>query len=934
MTTPTPRTPVRPGRGLKAALDTALAAGDIKEGEIVYAKDEDKLYMVEGGVFVPAGGGSSVVSIDDLSDVDTSTVAPTDGQVLTWDDAAGQWEPAAPTGGGGGNTLIGLDDTNIVSPQIGDLLQYKAAAATESVILSYDSGYDNDGGQGGSLTVSSTTGTTIDTTVKKFGASSLAVDTAAGAQVKYANSTAFELTGDFTIEAWVWLNANSSSSTNAFFMCAKRGLDYSTEHSYTWGYLPTGYTSTNPQSFIFIIGSGTGGTNFYSSTYVMPSQQWVHCAVTKTGGNLRFFADGVLISTAATALNCATTTGEFRVGNATDTSSAAQLFKLDELAITKSAKYTANFTPPGTLVPASGWENVAANAADGQVLTWVDANSQWEPADVPADAVESVAGKTGAVTLELLDNTDVGLPTAPPVLNPNTVVAITGEGTNGSTTFPNIATANSGDGTAVNQAQISTAQSKFYGSSMLFDGASDAVSIAHHDEQNLGANAFTIQFWVRFNTLTNGLSYAFAGKGGSASSNYGWSLWYSVSGTSIWWTRTSNGFSTNNTQFVLSSALQVNQWYHIRLTYSGTHNFLFVDGVNQGGAKVNSAFEWASTAALKIGARFDTNADSLNGYLNDFQIINGTSLNNSTTGFTPPTTALGSPSEVPPADGQVLTWVDANSQWEPAPLRIVGTAPTTTSDTGTAGELRFDASYLYVCIATDSWKRTALSTWTPPDTTVSLLLRMNGTNGSTSFTDESSYAHPVTASGSAQVSTSTVKFGTGALQGVGGISSTGYLSVPDHETLEFGSGNFTIELFVNFTSVASVQSLISKGYAGTANMSWALFRDASRGTLQLTVSVDGSADTRKEVTWAPSTGVWYHVAVTRSSGSLRFFVDGTQVEGTIASSETYFDGGGETRIGWAVNYGLDGFIDEVRLTKGVARYTSNFTPPAAEFPSP
>lgn len=101
MTTPTPRTPVRLGRGTKANLDAGLAAGNIKEGELVYAKDQDKLYMVEGGVFVSLGADISTSSIDDLSDVDTSTVAPTDGQVLAWDNTAGQWEPTDVVGGGG-----------------------------------------------------------------------------------------------------------------------------------------------------------------------------------------------------------------------------------------------------------------------------------------------------------------------------------------------------------------------------------------------------------------------------------------------------------------------------------------------------------------------------------------------------------------------------------------------------------------------------------------------------------------------------------------------------------------------------------------------------------------------------------------------------------------------------------------------------------------
>ena len=57
MVTPAPRTPVRLARGSKTNLDAGLAAGDILEGELVYAKNEDTLYMVEGGVFVSAGGG-------------------------------------------------------------------------------------------------------------------------------------------------------------------------------------------------------------------------------------------------------------------------------------------------------------------------------------------------------------------------------------------------------------------------------------------------------------------------------------------------------------------------------------------------------------------------------------------------------------------------------------------------------------------------------------------------------------------------------------------------------------------------------------------------------------------------------------------------------------------------------------------------------------
>lgn len=341
-------------------------------------------------------------------------------------------------------------------------------------------------------------------------------------------------------------------------------------------------------------------------------------------------------------------------------------------------------TLPGDITSATGFFFEAPQTLnDGQVLTWVDANSRWEPADATG-TVQSVAGKTGAVTLELTDNTNVGLSTAAPTLPANTIVALTGEGVNGATTFANSATANSGDGTAVGDAQISNAQSKFYGTSIALDGIGDAVVIAHDDEQNLGGNDFTVQFWVRFNALANGATYAFCDKSAANTSDVGWRFWYSHSTTgnsNFWYTRSSNGFSLSNEQFVYTSnRLAVDTWHHIRLCQSGGIALCFVDGIHVGSSNPTSAFEWASSADLRIGAQYTTTSNPINAYLNDFQIINGTALSTSTASFTPPTTGIGAPVEVAPSDGQVLTWVDANSRWEPADA--TGTVASVNGQTG------------------------------------------------------------------------------------------------------------------------------------------------------------------------------------------------------------------------------------------------------------
>lgn len=81
MAVPSNRVPVRVARGLKSALTTNLA--DLLEGELVYAKDEDKLYMVEGGVLVAMGADLAASSIGDLSDV--ALVSPATGEVLRYD---------------------------------------------------------------------------------------------------------------------------------------------------------------------------------------------------------------------------------------------------------------------------------------------------------------------------------------------------------------------------------------------------------------------------------------------------------------------------------------------------------------------------------------------------------------------------------------------------------------------------------------------------------------------------------------------------------------------------------------------------------------------------------------------------------------------------------------------------------------------------------
>ena len=140
MPVPSPRSKLLPARGNYSDLAAGIA--DILDGEICYAIDQDQYYQKEGSVLVsvgatkaqgllaesalqdaPAdgseyvrkngswavstgGGGGGATTIDELSDVDTSSVAPTDGQALVWNDTDGEWQPGTVAGGTAGVTSI------------------------------------------------------------------------------------------------------------------------------------------------------------------------------------------------------------------------------------------------------------------------------------------------------------------------------------------------------------------------------------------------------------------------------------------------------------------------------------------------------------------------------------------------------------------------------------------------------------------------------------------------------------------------------------------------------------------------------------------------------------------------------------------------------------------------------------------------------------
>jgi hypothetical protein len=213
---------------------------------------------------------------------------------------------------------------------------------------------------------------------------------------------------------------------------------------------------------------------------------------------------------------------------------------------------------------------------------------------------------------------------------------------------------------------------------------------------------------------------------------------------------------------------------------------------------------------------------------------------------------------------------------------------------------------------------------------VALLLHGNGTNGSTNIVDSSPTPKTVTANGNAQISTAQSKFGGSSIL----FGGNGYLSVPDSLDLQMQISDFTIEAWIRLSQQSSSSQAIVSKYTtfAVATLFFAVIRNnhpSNPGGLFLLHGSTGFLFGSNLF----NNNVWYHVAVSRSSGSLRAFVDGIQVDTTKTISGSA-SSNSTVRIG--VSHDNDSYffgnIDDIRITKGIARYTANFAPPTAPFP--
>ena len=214
-----------------------------------------------------------------------------------------------------------------------------------------------------------------------------------------------------------------------------------------------------------------------------------------------------------------------------------------------------------------------------------------------------------------------------------------------------------------------------------------------------------------------------------------------------------------------------------------------------------------------------------------------------------------------------------------------------------------------------------------------LHLPFDGSNGATSTSDVSNQNHTVTFNG-AQISSAQSKFGGTSLLLDG---SNDYLSVGGSEwNSNLNSGDFTVEFWIRFDTLGT--NYIISNYNGSNGWGVAMWSGGG-GTNYLDgfwydgswkyIQYDVGGSSRYTT---PSTDTWYHVAFVRDGNDWSLYLNGTAegtrtgLSGSITSST---NNGLDIGRRFSDAYFVDGYIDDLRITKGLARYTSNFTPPTS-----
>jgi len=307
-------------------------------------------------------------------------------------------------------------------------------------------------------------------------------------------------------------------------------------------------------------------------------------------------------------------------------------------------------------------------------------------------------------------------------------------------------------------------------------------------------------------------------------------------------------------------------WYHIAVVRTSGVIAIYINGQSQTvSSSGGGANNWSTLGAVQIGAQ-PAGSSYFGGYISNLRVVKGVAVY--TGAFTVPTTPL------------------AATQSSGTNIAAI---------TGTATSLLACQNNRFIDNSTNSFAIAA-----------------SGTPKAQAFQPFSPTASY----------TAAAYGGSGYLNG-----STDYLTTPTNTAFAFGTGDFTIEFWIYLNATGGI--LLDFRPSTTNGVYPTIYNPGGATTIAF---LTDSANRIVSASGVIVTGTWIHVAVSRSSGSTKMFVNGSQVGSTYTDSNNYLAGTSRPVIGasgFDLTGNFNGYISNLRLVKGTAVYTANFTPPTA-----
>jgi hypothetical protein len=787
----------------------------------------------------------------------------------------------------------------------------------------------------------------ISTAQTKFSGGSLYLD-GNGDYLTTPNTTSLLLgTNDFTIECFLYLTQNGTTAVGETYAPLIQLGNYFAENSNSRVFYSFIYNvqAGNRLSFATKGGNSFNVPDYYgasSNAINIPLNTWVHVAVTRTSNQIKFWYNGSLVGTDSTyswsSINLNVTPGannNLYIGRTSGFNSvdgAVWHFPgyLSNIRITNGvARYTGNFTPATSQFPTNEGSTQYATKYIGLIGGLNDKNVDYGVQKLSDSSLKvvkmsqtttpfpsgSLSSSVDRVYVNVLNYTNVSV-TSSYATNALTASYILGGGANGSsgTSGNNGTSGTSGtsstagsSGTSGQNGTSATAGSSGSSGNSGTSGTSGATGASGTSGStgSSGTSGTTGSSGSSGNNGTSGSSGATGASGSSGTSGGGASLTtgslYPI--TSSWSRRSltasyalnasGGGSSLAGAQTFISNGSQT--VYTLNQSVVNRDQILVVtNGVVQ--SRTGSNYTVSGTTltlseAVQSGGLIDVR------FINAGQGSSGTSGINGTvqTGSIAKQTILynvtsGSQNVITGLNLSGNKWgIDIKEEWD---------AKSVTGD-----------QYYNSC---------------------SLLLHCNGANGSTTFTDNSKNNITVTANGNSQISTAQSKFG-----GASGLfdGSGDYLYVPASSIQVLGN-TWTIECWYQAISRSNtyptIISVSDNSYAGTI----VLFDRHGSASTKFSFAV-ANAGAIVSGTTNVSNGTWYHLALVSNNGVVTMYVNGIS---EASQSSTTNSANKQIYIGANFDYAsyptyLNGYIDELRITKGIARYTTNFTPQTSEFPN-